>query len=81
MANGKPSDPSAALRRDGLSRRILDALTAQGWRLAGGRKHLLCYPPDRTREIVAHSSTPRGGRRATENWLAQLRRSGFVWEG
>jgi hypothetical protein len=82
MAKGKPTTPHlAALNRDGLARRILAALKEQGWRVVPSRHHLLCYPPDRAQRIVAHSATPRGGVRATENWLADLRRSGFAWEG
>lgn len=82
MAKGRPSEPStAALRRDGRTRRILEALEEQGWRVEAARRHLLCYPPDRAKEIVAQSCTPRRGSHAVDNWIAQLRRSGFVWSG
>jgi len=82
---GKPSKPMQrfALTSDGKTRAILDALRAQGWRVEQGRKscHLRCVPPDPTLPIVVHSSSPKGGNRGDRNWIAQLRRSGFVWKG
>jgi hypothetical protein len=42
------------------------------------RGHLRWLPPDPRMPIVIGAGTP-GDRRALRNFLAQLKRSGFVW--
>ena len=60
-------------------RTIRAALRAQGWTLElTTRGHLRAVPPDPSRPAVVTGGTPSCSR-AMYNWLAALRRSGFVW--
>lgn len=60
--------------------RIRKALREQGWRIEARKGgHDMAYPPDRTARPVPLPSTPGGGR-WMPNLIAQLRRSGFIWE-
>jgi hypothetical protein len=60
-------------------RNLERAAREQGWRTEKTtRGHLRWIPPDREKPIVIGSGTP-GDRRAINNFLAQLRRSGFIW--
>jgi hypothetical protein len=55
------------------------AAQEQGWQTGRTRRgHLRWVPPDPTKPIVVGSGTP-GDHRAMKNFLAQLRRSGFIW--
>jgi hypothetical protein len=55
------------------------AAREQGWETGKTRKgHHRWVPPDPAQPIVIGSGTP-GDRRAIKNFLAQLRRSGFIW--
>lgn len=60
-------------------RAILEAAQAQGWRVRQtASAHYQCIPPDRHRKICVTSGTP-GDWRSLHNFLAELRRQGFVW--
>ena len=62
-----------------VSRKIVKAALAQGWELGFTAKgHLRWVPPDPNAAIVHAPGTP-GDRRAEQNFLAQLKRSGFLW--
>jgi hypothetical protein len=55
------------------------AAREQGWQTGRTRKgHRRWVPPDPSMPIVIGSGTP-GDHRAMRNFLAQLRRSGFIW--
>lgn len=57
------------------TKKIIDKLLAQGWRIEQGAKHIKAYPPDRTKPMVVIPGTP-SDRRSLANLKAQLRRSG-----
>jgi hypothetical protein len=60
-------------------RDIARAAQEQGWEIGVTKKgHLRYVPPDREQPIVIGSGTP-SDKRALKNFVAQLRRSGFVW--
>jgi hypothetical protein len=59
-------------------RQIEKAAREQGWRVARTRKGAMFYPPDPEREAVTVHGTP-SDRRALNNFLARMRRSGLVW--
>jgi predicted RNA binding protein YcfA (HicA-like mRNA interferase family) len=51
----------------------------QGWKVEQTRgSHWRFIPPDVTKDIVHASGTP-SDRRSLDNFIAQLRRSGFRW--
>lgn len=54
---------------------LLRRLRKQGWRIEQGRKHIKCYPADRSQPFVVLPSSPSDGR-WLKNATAQLRRSG-----
>lgn len=58
---------------------IKRALRDQGWRIEPRGKHEMAYPPDKAKPAVVLPTTP-GGSRWKQNLIAQLRRSGFVWQ-
>ena len=60
--------------------RIREAPVAQGWEIKAGGKYDYAYPPDKSKRRVKLPSTPGGGR-WMQNLIAELRRSGFIWEG
>jgi predicted RNA binding protein YcfA (HicA-like mRNA interferase family) len=65
------------LHGDGASRSVVDALKAQGWMLTfGGSGHVVARSPTGAR--VTCAATP-SDRRARLNWIADLRRAGFIW--
>ncbi len=60
---------------------IRRALIKQGWRIEARKGgHDMAFPPDKTKRPVPLPSTP-GGPRWRDNLIAQLRQSGFKWEG
>lgn len=60
---------------------IRNALKAQGWQVEQTKSgHYKCIPPDRTKPIVISAGSP-SDRRALDNFIARLRRSGFIWKG
>ena len=55
------------------------AAKEQGWEIGHTKKgHPRWVPPDPSKPIVIGSGTP-SDYRAIKNFLAQLKRSGFVW--
>ncbi len=64
-----------AINKD--TKKLLKVLEKEGWRVvyrSGG--HITAYPPDKSIPGVTMASTP-SDRRAWDNMLAQLRRSGY----
>jgi predicted RNA binding protein YcfA (HicA-like mRNA interferase family) len=60
-------------------REIEKAAKEQGWQVGRTMKgHLRYVPPDPTRRIVIGSGTPSDSR-AMKNFLAELKRQGFIW--
>jgi predicted RNA binding protein YcfA (HicA-like mRNA interferase family) len=58
---------------------IAQAAKEQGWEIGRTKKgHLRYVPPDPRQPIVIGSGTP-GDKRALRNFLAQLKRAGFIW--
>lgn len=58
-------------------RAVLNAAREQGWVIEQTRGgHIRMIPPDRTKKIVVLGST-ESDRRAMQNTLARLRKSGF----
>ena len=61
--------------------RIRRELVRQGWRIEARKGgHDLAFPPDPSKPPVTLSGTPSGSR-WLPNLIAELRRSGFRWEG
>lgn len=56
-------------------KKIVKALKAQGWRIEQGSKHLIAYPPDKTKRPITIPGSP-GDVRSQRNLVAQLRRAG-----
>ncbi len=59
-------------------RDIERAATQQGWRIEPKRRGVMFLPADRTKAAVMWHRTP-SDRRALANFLAELKRSGFIW--
>lgn len=56
-------------------RELVRKLEQQGWRIDTTGRHVKCYPPDRSRQMVVLPSTP-SDHRSLRNAVAMLRRSG-----
>jgi hypothetical protein len=55
------------------------AAQEQGWQTGTTRRgHQRWVPPDPKKPIVVGAGTP-GDHRSMKNFLAQLRKSGFIW--
>lgn len=58
---------------------IQKAAKDQGWEFSQTRNgHWKFIPPDKSKPIVYTSGTP-SDRRALDNFIGQMRRSGFRW--
>lgn len=66
---------------DGFMRGVLEELRRQGWRVEKTRRrcHIRAYSPDG--KTIVHTGGTPGDHRALANWLADLRRAGFVYRG
>ena len=61
------------------TKRILEALEEQGWRVEETKKrHYMAYPPDKAQGPVSLGSTPSDWR-SLRNALSLLKRRGFRW--
>lgn len=57
--------------------KVLTELEAQGWRIEQRKKGVMAIPPDKSKPIVTIHKTP-SDRRAWNNMMAALRRSGYL---
>ena len=61
------------------TKRILEALDEQGWRVGRTKKgHYMAYPPDKSQGPVFLGSTP-SDQRSLLNALSLLKQRGFRW--
>lgn len=58
-------------------KKVFTSLEAQGWRIEPRKNGWFAYPPDKSKSIVTIHGTP-SDRRAWDNMMAALRRSGYT---